>query len=61
VLVHTFCLAALGFDGNPVCRLDEFMRHRFKLVQDRGGISKLCAGRKVFQVGCLVACYRGER
>ena len=61
VFVQTFCLAAQGFDGNPVCRLEEFVRHRFKLFQDRGGISKLCAGRKVFQVGRLVACDRGER
>src|SRR5262249_8638544 len=59
--VHTFCLAAQGFDGNLVCRLDQFMCHRFKLFQDRGGISKLCAGRQVFQVGRLVACDRGER
>src|SRR5262249_53481449 len=61
VFVRTFCLAAQGFDGNPVRRLDEFMRHRLKLFQDRGGLSKLGAGRKVFQVGRLVACDRGER
>jgi hypothetical protein len=36
VFVHTFCDAAQGFDGNPVCRLDEFARHRLKLFQDTG-------------------------
>ena len=61
VSAHSFHLAAQVFYGNPVCRLDEFLRHRFKLFQDTGGISKLCAGRKVFQVGRLVACDRGER
>ena len=50
-----FCLTAQGLDGDPVYLLDEFLCHRFQLLQDGGGFVKLSAGRKVLQAAREIA------
>jgi hypothetical protein len=56
--IHTICLTAQGLDGQPVYLLNEFMRYRFKLFQDMGGLIKPCAGRNILQTARKVASDR---
>ena len=50
-----------SFDREPACQPGEFGRTLVKLLHDREGFLEPSAGRKVFQVGRLIAGDCGER
>ena len=49
------------FDREPACQPGEFGRTPVKLLRDGEGFGEQSAGRKILQVGRLIADGRGER
>jgi len=49
VFIQTFCSTAQGLDSEPVYLPDEFLYHRFKLLNDTRGLSELPVSGKILQ------------